>query len=530
MEILICDPIAQKGIEAFQQRPEFKVTVLPKPPTEEELIPMMSNVVAMAVRSETKVTAKVIAAAPNLKIVGRAGVGVDNIDQDAATERGIVVVNTPSGNTISTAELTFAMLAALARNIPQANASMSAGKWDRKKFKGSEIFGKTLGILGMGRIGGELAKRANAFGMTVLAYDPYLSHARAKELSVEVVENLDDLLPRVDYITVHMPLTDETSGMLNKDAFAKMKKGACILNCARGGIVVESDLVESIEAGHIGGAALDVYESEPLAEDSPLRKCDKIIMTPHLGASTVEAQENVGVEVAETITNFLLNNEVANAVNMPSLDAKTFSQVEPYLALGKRLGSLLAQVSPKRKDKVIITFGGRAAEVPTDPITRAVLQGFLECAGGKEVNQVNVRALAKSLGLVIEEIKSDEETDFYEWMHVAVISGEERISAGGTCIGRKHEPRIVRFQSQPVEIIPEGVLLILNNVDRPGIVGHVGTLLSKAKINIANMSLGRDKVGGQALTILNLDSVPSEDFLAELGKDPDISNVRVVRL
>ena len=530
MNVLICDPISPKGIEYFRQQAGLKVTVLDKRLSETELLPIIGDVDAMVVRSETKITRKVIENAPRLKVVGRAGVGVDNVDVDAATQRGIVVMNTPGGNTISTAELTFSMLMALARRIPQAHASMKAGEWNRKAFQGTELYNKTLGVLGMGRIGSEVAKRAIAFGMQVLAYDPYLSHARAKALQVELVENLEEIYPRADFITVHMPLSDETKGMLNAAAFAKMKKGVRVLNCARGGIINETDLVAAIKEGKVSGAALDVYETEPPPKDFSLRELPQVIMTPHLGASTEEAQENVGIEVAEAITDYLVHGAVRNAVNLPNLDAKTYAIVKPYLTLAEKLGRLLAQLAPKRNDQLIVTYGGKASELPTDPITRMVLKGFLESAGGKDVNQVNVRSLANSLGIVVEEIKSNEETDYNEWLHVAVKSGDQRFSAGGTILGKKLQPRIVRLSGRPVEIVPEGVLFILNNKDRPGIVGHLGTLMGRHNVNIASMSLSRDNAGGQALTVLNLDSVPPPALLSEIQSDADISNVRVVKL
>ena len=529
MNVMICDPISPKGIALFQQRPEFKVTVLDKRLSEAELLPLVGEVEAMVVRSETKITRKVIEAAPKLRVVGRAGVGVDNVDVPAATQRGIVVMNTPSGNTISTAELTFSMLMALARKIPQAHASMKAGEWNRKAFQGVELYNKTLGILGMGRIGTEVARRAIAFGMRVLAYDPYLTLSRANALQVELLE-LDDVLAGADFITVHMPLSDETKGMLNTAAFAKMKPGARVLNCARGGIINEADLYQAIKSGKVAGAALDVYEVEPPPKEFPLRELPQVIMTPHLGASTEEAQENVGIEVAEAITDYLLNGAVRNAVNLPNLDAKTYALVKPYLALGEKLGRLVAQLGPKRNDRLVVTYGGKATEVPNDPITRFVLKGFLESAGGQDVNQVNVRTLATALGLRVEEIKSNEETDFTEWLHLAVYSGEQKISAGGTLYGSRRQPRIVRVNSHPVEIVPEGVLFFMTNKDRPGIVGYLGSLMGRHHVNIASMSLSRDIAGGHALTVLNLDSVPPPEMLAEAQKDPDISNVRVVRL
>jgi D-3-phosphoglycerate dehydrogenase len=529
MNVMICDPISPKGIALFQQRPEFKVTVLKQRLPEAELIPLVADMEALVVRSETKVTRKVIESAPKLRVVGRAGVGVDNVDVEAATQRGIVVMNTPGGNTISTAELTFSMLMALARKIPQAHASMKAGEWNRKAFSGTELYNKTLGILGMGRIGSEVARRAIAFGMRVLAYDPYLTLSRANAMQVELVE-LDDVFKQADFITVHMPMSDETRGMINAAAFAKMKTGVRVLNCARGGIINEADLAEAIKAGKVAGAALDVYEVEPPPKDFPLRNLPEVVMTPHLGASTSEAQENVGIEVAEVITDFLLNGVVRNAVNLPNLDAKTFALVRPYLVLGEKLGRLAAQLAPKRNDRLVITYGGKAADVPGDPITRYVLKGFLESAGGKDVNQVNVRSLADGLGLRVEEIKSNEATDFSEWLHLAVFSDGQKVSVGGTLYGSKQQPRIVRVNSQPVEIVPEGVFVFFTNRDRPGIVGQLGSLLGRHQVNIANMSLSRDIAGGRALTVLSVDSEPPAAVISELQNDPDISDVRIVKL
>lgn len=529
MKVLVCDPVSPKGIALLQQRREFQVVVLPKKHAEAELLPLVADVVAIVVRSETKITRKVIESAPQLRVVGRAGVGVDNIDVEAATQRGIVVMNTPGGNTISTAELTFSMLMALARKIPQAHGSMKAGEWNRKAFNGTELYGKTLGILGLGRIGSEVARRAIAFGLRVLAYDPYLTLSRASALQVEMAE-LDELYARSDFITVHMPMTAETKGMLNTAAFAKMKKGVRILNCARGGIVNEADLLAALQSGQASGAALDVYETEPPAADFPLRALPQVIMTPHLGASTEEAQENVGIEVAESITDFLVTGAVRNAVNLPNLDIKTYEKVRPYLSLGEKLGRLVGQIGPKRNDRLVITYGGKATEMPGDPITRSVLKGFLESVGGKDVNQVNVRTMAKGLGLRVEEIKSNEETDFNEWLHVQAWSGDRKVSAGGTFYGTRNQPRIVRVNSHPVEIVPEGVLFLMTNKDRPGIVGYLGTLMGNHHINIASMSLNRDIEGGRALTVLNLDSPPPDAALALLQRDADISDVHVVQL
>ncbi|MCF7669958.1 MAG: phosphoglycerate dehydrogenase [Verrucomicrobia bacterium] len=528
MNILVCDRVSPRGIEVFKEQPDFNVTVLERRHSEEELLPLVKDKHALVVRSETKVTKKVIEAAPELRVVGRAGVGVDNVDVETATQRGVVVMNTPSGNTISTAELTFSMLMALARKIPQAYMSMKNGEWNRKAYQGTELYQKTLGIIGIGRIGSEVAKRALAFGMRVIGYDPYLSVSRAKAMQIELAE-LDEIYANSDFITVHIPRTDETRGMLNKEAFSKMKPGVCILNCARGGIVNETDLIAAIEEGKVAGAALDVYEKEPLPEDSPLRTMPQVVMTPHLGASTAEAQENVGIEIAESIIEYLTKGTVQSAVNLPSLDAKTYELVKPYLTLGERLGLLLAQISPKRNERLVVTYGGKAIGMPTDPITRAVVRGFLSAAGGQEVNEVNVLSLASSLGLLIEEVKSSEATDFSEWLHVAAFDNGAKTSVAGTFFGAKHQPRIVRINNQPVEVIPEGVLFVMTNKDRPGIVGYLGGIMGKHNVNIASMSLSRDSVGGEALTVLSLDSVPADELISEIQNDPDIRNIRIVK-
>ena len=532
MNVLVCDPISPRGIAYFQARPEFNVTVLSKRLTEAELLPMVATADALVVRSETKVTQKVLEAALQLKVVGRAGVGVDNVNVDAATARGVVVMNTPGGNTITTAELTFFMLGALARKIPAAHGSMAAGKWDRKAFQGTEVFGKTLGVLGVGRIGGEVAKRAVAFGMRVLAYDPFLTEARARQLGVELVQDLDGIYRESDFITVHMPVTKDTREMLNAAAFMKMKPGVRIVNCARGEIINEADLVIALESGRVAGAALDVFSAEPLAADHRLRTLPNVILTPHLGASTEEAQEKCGLEVAEIITSFLLTGEVRNAVNLPGVDAKTYDIVRPYLGLGEKLGKLLGQLAPAGVDRIHITYGGKAKDLPTtDPVTRAVLLGYLSSGQLKDVNNINVRAVAAAVGLTVEEKRSDEVVTFNEWLHVQLFQGECKLgSAGGTFFGSPNNPRIVRLFSTPVEIPTQGTILLLNNLDRPGMVGKLGSILADHNVNIASMSLGRELEGGQALTALVLDSVPPKACIDQLTADRAISNVRVVTL
>jgi D-3-phosphoglycerate dehydrogenase len=409
---------------------------------------------------------------------------------------------------------------------------MAAGKWDRKQFQGVELAGKTLGVLGMGRIGTEVARRALAFGMKVVGYDPFLTEARAKALGVELAGDLDDVYREADFITVHMPVTEQTRGMLNTAAFAKMKPGVRIVNCARGEIVVENDLIAALDSGKIAGAGLDVFIVEPLAADHPFRKHPGITLTPHLGASTEEAQEKCGIEVAEVITGYLLTGEVRNAVNLPYLDAKTYEEVKPYLILGEKIGKLLAQLAPPQVDRLHVTYGGKAQELPNiDPVTRAVVLGFLSRASVKDLNNVNVRSIAATLGLTVEEKRSSELVTFNEWLHVQAFNGSEKvISAGGTFFGSPNNPRIVRLYSTPVEIPISGIMLLLTNKDRPGIVGHLGTLLGKHNVNIASMSLSRDTADGDAFTVLNLDSEPPAAVLAELQQDDCIHNVKVVKL
>jgi D-3-phosphoglycerate dehydrogenase / 2-oxoglutarate reductase len=377
-----------------------------------------------------------------------------------------------------------------------------------------------------------VARRALAFGMRVLAYDPFLTEARAKALGVELAGEVDAVYRAADFITIHMPVTDQTRDMLNAESFAKMKPGVRIVNCARGEIIQEQDLLAALESGKVAGAALDVYTVEPLPTDHPFRTHPKIILTPHLGASTAEAQEKCGLEVAEVLTAYLLTGEVRNAVNLPFLDARTYEQVKPYLTLGEKLGRLLSQLVSAQADRLHITYGGKARELPNiDPITRSILLGFLAGSEIKDVNNVNVRSAAAAIGITVEEKKSDEPVTFNEWLHVQVFSGERKlVSAGGTFFGSPNNPRIVRLFSQSVEIVPEGIIFLMTNKDRPGIVGYIGTLMGKHQVNIANMTLSRDQAGGQALTVLNLDSVPPKELLAELASDPDIADVRVVKL
>ena len=391
MKVLVADKISTKGVAWLRTQPGIEVIeAYGTPPA--KLLELVKDVHAIAVRSETRVTAEVIAAAPLLKVVGRAGVGVDNVDVDAATERGVIVMNTPSGNTIATAELTFTHLLCGARPVPQAAASMRDGKWDRKAFAGIELFRKTLGVVGLGRIGGEVARRAQAFGMRVVAHDPYLAPSRAKGMQIDSV-SLDELLAQSDYITVHMPLTDDTRYMIDEAALAKCKAGVRIFNCARGGIIKESALVEALRNGRVAAAGLDVYEDEPLPAASELRKLPNVTLTPHLGASTAEAQDAVGVEVAQQIADVLNGGVIRNAVNMPTLDAAALKVLRPYLDLGSKLGTLVQQICPEQVGSLKITYWGKIVDLDTNAITRAILRGWLSRISGENVNFVNAPVL-----------------------------------------------------------------------------------------------------------------------------------------
>ncbi|HEY5741563.1 MAG TPA: phosphoglycerate dehydrogenase [Terrimicrobiaceae bacterium] len=529
-KVLVAESISQRGLDEMATGGELEV-IVKTGLSEAELIAIIPEFSALVVRSQTQVTAAVFKAAEKLKVVGRAGVGVDNVDIESATRRGVIVMNTPGGNTISTAEHAFSLLVSIARAIPQADASVKAGKWDRKRYEGVELYNKTLGVLGMGRVGTEIARRAIAFGMRVIAYDPYLSASRARSLQVELVEQIDDLLPLCDFLSLHMPLTEETHHMLDKRRLALCKKGVRIVNCARGGLIDEAALEVALRSGHVAAAALDVFEVEPPPVDFSLRDLENIVFTPHLGASTAEAQENVGIEIAQAIRAALLDGEIRNAVNMPSMDAKTAAIIRPYLTLGDKLGRFAAQLAPNRNDRIVVTYGGKAVELPSnDAVTRSVLTGFFKHTGGQEVNSVNVRSVAAARGIAVEEIKSTEQTDFNEWLHVAIWSGDSKVSLGGTFFGARNEPRIVRVNSNPVEATPSGVLLMLENHDVPGIVGKIGTILGAHQVNIASMSLARNEVGGRALTLLNLDSAPGSELLSKLLKSGDIFSARVIQL
>jgi D-3-phosphoglycerate dehydrogenase len=525
--ILAADGVSPKGIALLAESPHFEVEVSGGL-KEDELIARIGTLDALIVRSQTKVTAKALEAATRLKVIGRAGVGVDNVNVEAATERGIVVMNTPGGNTISTAEHTFSLLLSLARKIPQAHASIVAGKWDRKSFEGTELCHKTLGIVGMGRIGGEVARRAIAFGMNVIAYDPYLVPSRARSLQVELADDLGALLARADFITVHMPLTSETNKIIGADAIAQCKKGVRIINCARGGLVDEAALFAALQSGQVAGAALDVYEKEPPPEDFPLRALPNVVLTPHLGASTAEAQESVGVEIAQAISEYLVNGIINNAVNAPSVDLRTLEVLRPYLALGEKMGRLLAQIAPTRLEKLSVHYTGKVSEVETIPVTRSVIKGLLYKTSEVAVNEVNAPRAAANLGLAVTESKRAEGGDFTDLITVEATKGDARYEVAATIVGVR--PRIVRINGHNLEAAPQGVLMMVENKDRPGMVAWIGTLLAKAQINIAGMALSRGEAGGNALSIYNLDSIPSPELIREIQEGQGILTVQVAQL
>jgi D-3-phosphoglycerate dehydrogenase len=527
LRILIADPICARGIDELKRDEALAVEVR-LALTEAEIISIIGEFSGIVVRSETKVTAAVLNAAPKLRVVGRAGVGVDNVDVETATRRGVIVMNAPGGNTVSTAEHAFSLLLCAARKIPQADAMVRSGKWSRKEFQGVELHDKTLGIVGMGRIGSELSRRAIAFGMRVMAFDPYLSATRARALQVELTDELSDLLASADFITLHTPLTPETLHLLNAQRLAETKRGVRIINCARGGLIDEHALAEAIESGHVAAAALDVFETEPLPADSRLRQLPNLVVTPHLGASTAEAQESVGIEIAQSIRAALLEGTIRNAVNMPNLDAKTLAVIGPHLRFGEKLGRFLSQFAPRRAESLNINYSGKVNEVDTTAITRSVVKGFLQNAGGIEVNEVNAPAFADSLGLKINETRVSAVGDYTDLLELAVEAEGKSVSVAGAFFGAT--PRIVSINSRPVEARPHGVVLVLENTDRPGIVGRIGTLLGDHGVNIATMSLSRNEAGGTALTVLNLDTTPDDALLATIRASEDIRSAQVVEL
>ncbi len=526
-KILVSDPLAQEGVDILKKVKEFQVDVKHKLPPE-ELKKIIKDYDALLVRSETKVTKEIIEAADNLKVIGRAGVGLDNVDLSAASKRGIIVMNTPGGNTMSTAEHAVSLMLSLSRNIPQADVSVKRGEWERKKFMGAEVYGKTLGIIGLGRIGTEVAKRATAFGMKVIAYDPFLSMDKANELGIESGE-LKEIFKRADYITVHSPLTAETKHIINKDAIDIMKQGVRIINCARGGIIDETAVLEAINSGKIAGAAFDVYEKEPPLKDNPLFKCDKVVLTPHLGASTEEAQINVAVEIADSARDALLGCGIRNAVNVPCVDFEIYKILKPYINLGEKMGGLVSQLVKGRIQEIQIKYSGDVTKYNLSPVTVAVVKGILSPVMQETVNYVNSMIVAKERGIKVEEMKATMLEEYSSLISVELKTDTGIRSVSGTLFTKK-DARIVKIDEFHVDVIPEGYMIVAHNIDVPGIIGRIGTILGKNDINIAAMTFGREKPGGKTLSVLNVDSAVPEKVLNEMKKDKNILDAVLIKL
>jgi len=526
LKLLIADDLSEEGIKMLKAEPGLTIDVKTGL-SSKELAQIIEPYEGLIVRSSTKVTAEVIEKARNLKVIGRAGVGLDNVDADAATKRGIVVMNVPAGNTISTAEHTLSMILALARRIPQADASLRAGLWERSKFVGTELFGKTLGILGLGKIGTEVAKRAQAFGMRVLAYDPFLSTERAQQLEIQLTE-LKPLYAESDFITVHTPLTAETRHMIGAKEIAQMKKDVRLINCARGGIIDEDALYQAIVDGNVAGAAIDVFEQEP-PKDHPLLKLPQVAVTPHLGASTEEAQLNVAIEVAKQVADALLGRGIRNAVNMPSVDAQTLKVLQPYIVLGEKLGSLASQLSGGKIAEVHVTYVGEMTSHDTAPVTLAVLKGLLTPVVGENVNYVNASLIAAERGIKVVEAKATQMDEFANLLALEIRSDGTTLVLNGTLSARR-EPRIVKIDRYFVEASPDGYMLIIRNEDKPGLIGSLGTLLGASKINIAGMSNGRDKPGGMAITVVNIDNPVSAQVLEQVKKLKHVLDAKLIKL
>lgn len=530
-KVLVSDPIAEAGIDHLRTVADVDVKLGLKP---EELQAIIGEYDALAVRSETKVTADVLAAAHNLKIIGRAGVGVDNIDVKAATEKGVVVVNSPEGNTIAAAELTVAMLLSLARKIPQADASLRAGRWDRKLFLGTEVYGKTLGVVGLGKIGGEVARRARAFEMQVVAYDPFATEEKAREYGASLV-SLDELYTQSDFITLHVPLNDQTRNMISAEQLHKMKAGVRLINCARGGIVDEQALADAIQSGHVAGAAFDVFSKEPVPADNPLLALTENVITPHLGASTEEAQVNVAIDIAEQIADVLTGRPARAAVNMPALSADALVLARPYLLLGEQIGSLHTQLARELDGKgrpieaVEVLFQGDFGEMPTNPVTRAVLTGLLTPILSDTVNLVNAPILAAARGIKITESQSATPADYSAMLTVRTLTPAGLRTICGAVFG-PNDARIVHIDGYRVDLVPTGTMVLTRHTDKPGIIGAVGTLLGSNGVNIAGMNVGREQSGGRALMVLMVDDPIGEALMSEIRAIPGMETAQIVEL
>ena len=524
--VLVSDSMAPEVAEILGNAPGIKVDVKTgmKP---EELKAVIKDYDALIVRSSTKATAEIIEAAVKLSAIGRAGAGVDNIDIPAASKRGIVVMNTPGGNTITTGEHAIAMMLSLARKIPQATASMKAGKWEKSKFMGNEYCDKTLGIIGLGRVGAVVADRAKGLKMNVIAHDPFISPEVAEQMGVKLV-SLDEIYANSDFITVHSPLSPETRNLVNADSFAKMKKGVFLIHCARGGIVNEKALYEALKSGKVAGAAIDVFEEEP-TKNMDLISLDNVICTPHLGASTDEAQTGVAIAIARQIAAYFATGEIKGAVNFPSVSAEVMFAIRPYLALAEKLGTFQAQLLTGAIQEVNIEYSGEILSHNVAPITISLIKGLLDPILTETINYINAPVIAKERGIKVVESKSSEVKDYTSMIALTVKTSKETSTTAGTVFG-KNDLRIVRINNFSVEIIPEGHMLAVSNDDRPGVIGNLGTMLGDNKVNIARLHLSRDTDAKHALVVLNTDSAVPANVLEKLRKLPHVISIKPIKM
>lgn len=527
MKILISDKLAQEGIDILKAADGFKVDCKYGLPPE-ELKKIIKDYDALIIRSGTQVTADILEAAVKLKVIGRAGVGLDNVDLKAATKRGVVAMNTPLGNTTSTAEHTVSMILSTARRIPQACASLKSGKWERSKFDGVELYGKTLGVIGLGRIGSTVARIAKSFGMKIIAFDPYLSAEIAVKMGVEMRE-FNDLLKEADFITIHIPKSSDTKYLIGEKEIALMKPAVRIVNCARGGIIDENALAKALKDGKIAGCALDVFEQEPPPADLALLKLDNCIVTPHLGASTSEAQINVAIEIAEAVRNALLGRGIVNAANFPSVGAEEYKVLEPYIDLAERMGKLAGQLIKGGIKEIRVTYSGAMTKQKVAPVTMSVVYGLLSPILGETVNMINAIDLARERGINVQEIQSSSEGEFVNLVNLEIVTSQETFTVWGTLSGN-YQPRIVKVNNVYVEAVPQGYMLFINNNDKPGIVGAVGTLLAEAQINIAGITLGRESQGGLAVSVVNVDREVPESTLKKIRETKNILFAKLIKV
>lgn len=526
IRILISDPISEDGVRIFKDA-GFQVDMKTKL-TPEELAREIAEYDGLVIRSGTRVTKDIIKAAHKLKVIGRAGAGLDNVDLEAATANGIVVMNTPGGNTITTAEHTMSLLMSMARKIPQANASNRSGKWEKGKFMGVELFQKTLGIVGMGKIGQHVAQIARGLSMNLIAFDPYLTPEVAEKCGVHPV-SLDELFQRSDFITVHTPLTTETTDLVNKGTIAKMKKGVYIVNCARGGIVNEQDLADALSSGQVAGAAFDVFVQEPVSPDHPLLKLDNFISTPHIGAATKEAQENVALAIADQMVDYLGKGIIRFAANLPSIPPDEMALLGPYQKLAEIMGSVMAQIISDPISKVTLEYGGEVANLSTAALTIAALKGILAPILDLRVNEVNAPSLAKERGIEVVEVRSSHHGDYMGLLTIKISSTNAHHQISGSVFQRR-DYRIVSMDNLSVEVVPEPIMLYLSNQDQPGVVGAIGTILGVHKINISRMQFGRDFPGGKAVSLIGVDTDINAKLLDELRKIPNVLTLKVLHL